>query len=589
MSSLKTVLIEDSRLQISEDATFAVKSCPAQSTYQPYQATSVSESNITFNVQVPSENIVIDRSLFIQSDINLKFTCAMPDIDCVDDSALCFDYAQTDALQAYPLNSLFLTTQCTINNASVSENTQDIMAPLLAMYDKREINRFNSTCPATIDNTFGMFKDATGGSANVLSGGNSQGQDKNMTGRGAHPVVISNVVHNYLDENDDAQSDDSLLAIAGSTANTWTFYLKTTVTEPFLALSPWLNVTPDHERAGLMGINNMAFVINIDSACKRVFSTANTQIDTTTSAISAKYITNIQLQAPNSKLGLQNTQLLFNYLSMSPEQMAKLASPKNVVPYITYPRYLSSANNGSVIPPQGKVPLVSQSLQLSMIPDKLIVCVRNQMSGQNWAQANAFLAIEKVSVTFNNASGLLASATAADLYSKISYVNGSGQTWLEFGGAVQSTDPASAGESFTKAGLGSVLVLDPAAQFSLPPYLSASSLGQFQLMLEINVRNQFEYAVQPEIVIIAVNSGVFSTVAGSSQISTGMLTKEAVLSAKAGDVKMTTGDYDRLVGGSRLGSVMKRRIGVGGTGYSGGGYSGGGISGGAKPILSRLY
>ena len=84
MSSLKTVLIEDSRLQISEDATFAVKSCPAQSTYQPYAATSVSESNITFNVQVPSENIVIDRSLFIQSDINLKFTCEMPDADCAE-------------------------------------------------------------------------------------------------------------------------------------------------------------------------------------------------------------------------------------------------------------------------------------------------------------------------------------------------------------------------------------------------------------------------------------------------------------------------------------------------------------------------
>ena len=274
---------------------------------------------------------------------------------------------------------------------------------------------------------------------------------------------------------------------------------------------------------------------------------------------------------------------------MSPEQMAKLASPKNVVPYITYPRYLSSANNGSRILPQGKASLVSQSLQLSMIPDKLIVCVCNQMSGQNWAQANSFLAIEKVSVTFNNASGLLASAAAADLYNKISYVNGSGQTWLELSGAVQTSEASADGKSSTKAGLGSALVLDPAAQFSLPPYLSASSLGQFQLMLEINVRNQFEYAAQPEIVIIAVNSGVFSTVAGSSQIFTGMLTKEAVLSAKAGDVKMTTGDYDRLVGGSRLGSVMKRRIGVGGTGYSGGGYSGGGISGGAKPILSRLY
>ena len=583
MSSLKTVLIEDSRLQISEDATFAVKSCPAQSTYQPYQATSVSESNITFNVQVPSENIVIDRSLFIQSDINLKFTCEMPDPDCDTVAKKCFDYATSDALQAYPLNSLFLTTQCTINNASVSENTQDIMAPLLAMYDKREINRFNSTCPTTIDNTFGMYSDATGGTSNVLSGGLSQGQDKNMTGRGAYPVEISNIVHTYTDAQGAAQTDDSLIAGAGTTDNKWTFFLKTTVTEPFLALSPWLNVTPDHERAGLMGINNMAFVINIDSSCKRVFSTSNTQIDATTNEISSKYIKQIQLQAPSSKPGLQNTQLLFNYLSMSPEQMAKLSSPKNVVPYITYPRYLATANNGTKIQPAGKAPLVSQSLQLSMIPDKLIVCVRNQMSGQNWAQANAFLAIEKLSVTFNNASGLLASATAADLYSKVSYVNGSGQTWLEFGGKVQVTDTAT-GASSTKAGLGSVLVLDPAAQFSLPPYLSASSLGQFQLMLEISVRNQFDYAVQPEIVIIAVNSGVFSTVAGSSQIFTGMLTKEAVLTAKAGDVKMTTGDYDRLIGGSRLGSVMKRRIGVGGTGFSGGG-----ISGGAKPVLSRLY
>jgi hypothetical protein len=82
-----------------------------------------------------------------------------------------------------------------------------------------------------------------------------------------------------------------------------------------------------------------------------------------------------------------------------------------------------------------------------------------------------------------------------------------------------------------------------------------------------------------------MNSGVFSTVAGTSQIFTGMLSREAVLSAKSGgEAKMSSGDAERLVGGRLGSSVMKRRI--GGVGISGGG----GMSGGAsKPTLSRLY
>jgi hypothetical protein len=57
-----------------------------------------------------------------------------------------------------------------------------------------------------------------------------------------------------------------------------------------------------------------------------------------------------------------------------------------------------------------------------------------------------------------------------------------------------------------------------------------------------------------------------------------MLSREAVLSAKSGDAKMSSADAERLVGG-KLGSVMKRRF--GGVGMSGGAAS--------KPTLSRLY
>jgi hypothetical protein len=586
MSSLRTVLVEDSRLDISDSATFSVKSDAAQSTFQPYLASSVSSSNITFAIQIPSENIVLDREVYLDAELTLKFTATMPDADCAQAPALVMDYGNKDALQAYPLNSLFLTTQCTINNASVSENTQDIMAPLLSLYDKRHINRYNSMAPTMIDSTYGKFEDGTNGVNNVLGAATSGALDKNFVGRGAHPAQIVDIVHTWdqqIDPNDPNEPGNfSLVALAGSTGNTWTFYLKTVSTEPFLALSPFLNVTPDYERAGLMGINNMAFVLNMDTSCKRVFSTATSEV--VDNNLVPKYIQSISIQKQDGSTGLDNVRLLMNFLSMSPEQMAKLPSPKNVVPYVTYPRYLSNGATSAAIAAGASSTVSTQSIQLSMIPDKLLIVARVPMSKQNAAQANAFLTIEGVSVTFNNASGLLASATQNDLYSKVSYVNGSGQSWPEFSGEISVHDAAT-GKPTLVPGLGSVLVLEPTGQFALPSYLAASSLGQFQFQAQITLKNQFNWAIQPEICIIAMNSGVFSTVAGTSQIFTGMLSREAVLSAKSGgEAKMSSGDAERLVGGRLGSSVMKRRI--GGVGMSGGG----GMSGGAsKPTLSRLY
>jgi hypothetical protein len=586
MSSLKTVLISDSRLDISDDVTFGVQSNAAQSTYQAFTANSISTSSVSFNIQVPSENIVIDREVYIKSKVTTKLSLSMPNADCAAAPVQVLSYGASEAFQAYPLNSLFLTTQATINNTSTSENTQDIMAMLTQMYDKRDISRFNSMTPTLGDNTFASFQDSAGSSSNVLSGALNQGMDKNFSGRASHPISMV-VSHDYLAApigNVPAvqTNDDSLTALAGSTNNVWTVYITGTFTEPFLALSPFLNVTPEHERSGLMGINNMSLVLNIDSSCKRLFSTAQSQI--VDDKLMPKYINSISLALPNGQCGLQDTQLLMNFLSMTPEQMAKLSSPKNVVPYVTYPRYLSNSASGGSIPAGSSSTITSQSVQLSMIPDKILICARVPMSQQTIAHSNSFLAPENISVTFNNASGLLSTATQQDLFSKISYVNGSGQTWGEFSGllGVHSAD----GKGAVQCGLGGVLILDPSADFGLPPYLSASSLGQFQFQFTMTVKNGYEYPVAPEIVIITVNSGVFSTVSGTSQIFTGMLTKDAVLSAKSSDAKVSSGEFERLVGGKQ--SVFKNRI--RGAGMSGGGSSGGGMSGGkARPNLSRLY
>jgi len=65
------------------------------------------------------------------------------------------------------------------------------------------------------------------------------------------------------------------------------------------------------------------------------------------------------------------------------------------------------------------------------------------------------------------------------------------------------------------------------------------------------VENQFATAVaNPEICIITVNSGIFTTQLGTSIINTGILTKEDVLRTKEQQPKMDTTDYRRYVGGN---------------------------------------
>ena len=70
MSDFSTILIEDSRIaNITEKETFAVMAGASQCTYQAFNATSTSSSSIVFNCQIPSENVIIDRHLLMQSTV----------------------------------------------------------------------------------------------------------------------------------------------------------------------------------------------------------------------------------------------------------------------------------------------------------------------------------------------------------------------------------------------------------------------------------------------------------------------------------------------------------------------------------------
>jgi hypothetical protein len=558
MSDFRCVLIEDSRIaDITSTEGFGVLSGASQSTFQQFQAVSASNSSIVFNIQVPSENIVIDRHLLLSSELSFEISAGGAS-NPVPAGAKVFQYGLTDSLQAFPLNSLFTTTQATINNVSVSTNLQDVLPMLMRMNSSEMLQRYNTLTASLPDQTWGEYSYGVGSSSNPLASYNNMSYDTDFCPRGAFKLdflQIDRYVGGVYTDHSPISSDPA--------TNTWKIFIKVTLTEPFLALSPFINQQPNMS-AGIVGVNNMSMVLNVDGSCKRLFSTANSAVSGGNSL--KGYISSINLgwaDAPNGGTaqanGFTNTRLLFNFLSLQPEQYAKI-STKNVVPYLDYPRYLTTFNNSTSIASKGTQTITSQSIQLNQVPDLILICARVPMSSQNWNYSSSFLGIKKISVNFNNASGLLSTATQQDLYN-ISFANGSSQTFHEFRGEADVNDNTNGNVSVVPT-TGALLVLSPVYNFSLPSYLSASSLGQYQFQFNIDVFNQYDFAVAPELCIITMNSGIFATQQGTSQIFTGILTKEQVLRTKEQNPQsaLTSVEYQRLVGGQLgnmgMGNVM---------------------------------
>jgi hypothetical protein len=427
------------------------------------------------------------------------------------------------------------------------------------MYDKRELTRNNSTTTSLPDNSFGLYSSGVGTNNNPLGSAFDTSYDTSFQPRGAFqlrglfPTRFVGGVY----------QDNSLLS-TGVANETWRVYVFATVAEPVLCLSPFIDLKSDNS-SGLLGVNTITLTCNVDSSCKRLWSTANSTIVANNQT---GYITSINLGtagAPvgsgalsTSSIGFEDTYMLMEFLSLQPSQASQLSS-KCVVGYMDYPRYITPSSNLATILPAAVFSLTSQNIQLNSVPDLFIICVRQQMSTQSWYNTSGFLNLNQISISFNNKSGILASANQQQLFN-LSSKNGSCQSWQEFSGGYYGNSIGGNGVSIPS--IGSLLVLNPSLDFGLEDSLSASSLGQFNFMITISGVNQYPYQVQPEIVVITANSGLFITEAGVSQTYQGILSKTDVLNAKAQRPVVDTEEYTRLVGGKLsnmgVGRVLKK-------------------------------
>ena len=511
------VLIKDDRLaNLSDSIDYAVVKGAQNITSASYTAQSATNSAHTYSVQVPSEMVVISREVMWSSIITFKITGTPANGEYL------VNYGATDAFAPFPLNQMVETMSSTINNNTVSLNVKDILAPLLHFHDTRELGRYNGLTP-TMRDTYLKYADATNSRNNPL-GNYTNTTDNDYLPRGSFKV--ESISEQPIGANNEAR----------------TTYITVKITEPLMS-SPWLFSNPQQNNQGIYGVQNLSFQFNLDANCRRVWRTSRT-------------ITNlaVAVESANGGSGWADSKLIFTYLSPHPSD---LLPSRNVCPYASFERFIY--NQYDTLNFATRVSLQSPTLQLNSIPDRIYIVARKKMTTQTYVDSDSFLAIEGISINFNNSSGLGSSFTQQDLY-KISVRNGSGQTWQEFSGYANGTMVAGA---LTQIPLiGSVLCLEFGSDIQLSEdYLSQGSLGSYQLSIKVDVRNQNISAgagninnFVPELMIITQTSGVMVNEKGTCSTFLGLLTKSDVLEAST-QQPVAKSSVRRLVGGNFFDSI----------------------------------
>lgn len=540
-SEINTILVSDPRIsRISSDIHVAVKEGPASCVVQGYKTNSNSNSTTLFNVNVPSENTLVDRNLRINGTIHLT-------LEIKTDGEIAQD-TFTVVPAAFPLNQALQSASLTLNNSKVSVQSADILNVITKQYEQRFLSKHIQTTPSYVDKYFGVATDAMNGvhTSGWGCGIENAEKDSDTTGRGDSDLTLAFYT-----------ADGALVPAGEQLAAGTTFYvqLELNVSEPILGM-PTLEFKEDE--ASFMGINSLELVLQYNDF-KNVF---NCKLDIVQSVIAgSKY------GAATDLFLTDDTKLMTRQMSLHPSQYAKL-NTKSVLPFDEFIAYKSSID----LPADGQAisQVSTQVISMRQVPDKIYVLIRPQYRAQKqiWSN-NLMFPITSVNIVFNNKAGLLSEMTQKELY-QMSRRNGSQQSWNEFRGKVRD------GNRNLFTSLGSIVVIDPVRDLGLDDILSSGSLGQFGFQAMVSADEIYNISNSEvgsmELVVIASYGGTMITQQGSSMTMSGLLTKSSVLEAKENSKsaidfealsELSGGNFAKK-GITAVGDLLKKhRVGIG--------------------------
>ena len=591
--TFEKVLVKDDRLGcITSKIKFQVLKGGQNITCQPFTAISATPASHVYTVTVPSLETIISREVLWKSTVTLKIS--HPNNAA---SEFAVNYGVTDALAPFPLHSLVTTMTATINNNTISQNMMDTLPILLRMVDSEEFAKYDSMTPTALD-YLADYRDGVkpmdfqlglnaGEQPCAYRPGTTDTVEADGTFAGVRPQSYLSHANNILgyDMNRPAGTAyyhkprgawklKALYALNGANkiiprlADT-TVYAQFEVTEPLL-LSPFV-FGSGFGKQGFYGIQTMNFNMNINSNAARAWRSA---------VFTGAGTKTVEVE------GFSNSQLLFQFLTPHASDML---DPRNVVPFYEFPVFRTSNNaalpamplygtakaDGTFTDPT-KVTIQSTNLQLSGIPDKLIIFCRKRVADLKCSDTDSYATITNISINFNNQAGLLSSMTQEQLFRNSIQSGLVNMSWDEFCGSTISATGVGAANSQTRSAYsgvgarigtpgfqlspttGTILVLSFAEVIQLTEeYYAPGSLGSFNLQMAVTLQNNqyTDWAENSyELIIMPMNTGVFVNERGTSSTFLSLLTKQDVLDALQ-QQPYASSEIRRMVGGGFLDSL----------------------------------
>lgn len=507
MSSSQTnnIVVLQPELSFPKEYTYIVEKGAINSTWTPQISSNYSNNQISFSVNMPSREVLLDRYMGCEVKFRISVTGTAP----ADGSDLITPDKGIWAPRSFPLNKIIQSVKMSMGGfSSNSAAPYQIMDAVqwLRMWNE-DTQLWHSTTPSLADNCQ-KYSDMHLHSSNVLNpaGNGDYWQDP----RGAFFVKIS------------PGSSGSLKTSA---------YLDFTVVEPLLI--PSLPFSPKERVVALGGVDNIQFTLQLGNL-QRILSY---DVD------NGHALSSVDVSITDNPI------LHCRFLtapSMDILPATKLYSNNIIDVYET----LGGANSKT----QGaEFTINSNNMILNYIPDNILIFAKRKLSdiadSDSYKYSDCFAEITGLSINFDNRSGILGSASGTDIW-QISAENGCKLSWGQWHGMGQTTD------GYAEKAVGSVAVLKPYKDFGLASDLASGVYNvQRNFQVKATFKNLSSDTIDYTLFIVTITDSILQVHEGQVSEQTGVITQEQLAKAPISDVSPTL--LKNVYGGNIFGDIKK--------------------------------
>ncbi len=433
LNRLKLVKVSDNRINDEEVRSYALLQGGSLYTRRRLDATSISASTLSFNnVNPPTANTYLDKRILLTIVYSVAFVGTTTGTNLLD------EWGSQIAPRCMPVNNSFSSVSLQLNNATFNQDQNDVL-PAFTRVGFKKLKRSLSMSPNALDQSQ-QYSECIG-TRNPLGPVNNAEPDEDVARGGFQGVVFG-----------------SNTPTAGS--------LLLTCTEPVM-VSP-LDWNNSNEPA-FVGLTNFTFNGVFDANLQnRVISVMNGSVATFSSIV----VTPVQAQ--------------MHFLYITPSVISPIPKILNY-PYFPINRYVT--DNSVPLAPLASTTKVTNNIQISSIPKRIILYVKQNKATITPSSCDVFAAINSISVDFMNRSSLLASASQQQLF-EMSKNNMLDMDWNDFSGSLAPAGPSPLNPgSRSVSGPGSMVVINPVFDFGLDNLQTSGSTGQTQLSISVNYTN----------------------------------------------------------------------------------------------------